>query len=190
MSYCLFRAIAPCSVGRMKKGFKMIVRVLLFVIAFFVFAKVPVLKRTIPGRVCRFVLGSPLATQWSEDFVDDVRSLREPQLLRQWSQDMLDAYTSGGISTNSPAKYWSLGQIEVPGDLIPNWLPERLYDQKFGQPPDVSIRVDAAGRPLYLLYAWYLTGLIISGDDEAVVDFKPFCLLEAAPGIHAYSLEK
>lgn len=60
----------------------------------------------------------------------------------------------------------------------------------FGMPPEVTIILSQDGSPKYLVYGWYLKGLIILGDNEADIQLVPFCIQEAAPGIHAYSLEK
>jgi hypothetical protein len=141
-------------------------------------------KRSLPGRIVRFVAGQPGAVQTAEDLADDVRQKSGLSGLQQWSTQILARCQSGTLATNGAASYWSMGTVRLAASEIPDFITRAWSDQ-----PEVSVRLSEAGQPECVVIGWYLHGLAV-GPPEYVLSFQPWCTNQAKPGVYAYHLYK
>jgi hypothetical protein len=148
------------------------------------------IERTMPGRIFRYMRGTPTARQWMEDISSDVRTMRQPERLRAWAEDMMVLHRAGKLPKSSETLYWPRG-VKIPKSLLPAWLPPEWRDRKFGRHAEAVLHLDyQGGEPLFISYSWYLTGIVIMGKRVRPFDLAPFCIEEPVSGIFTYSLEK
>ena len=117
----------------------------------------PFAKRTFPGHLLRFFLtGQPVMRQIPNDLAEDVRRKSRLAPLATWSAQLLARYRAGQVATNGKAEYWSKGTVRLAPSEVPSWL-----SGAWGEPPEVSIRLDDGGKPECVTVGWYLYGLIV-----------------------------
>jgi len=148
------------------------------------------LKRSLPGRVVRYILGSARAHQWVEDLVDDIRDAEELASLRSWANDVMERYRQGSLKTIGEPSYWAYDTHRVDPNEVAGGIREFLNIPAFGKLPEVTIYVSESGECKYVAYCWYLKGVVIAGPNYPSLDFSHFYAIEAKPGIFAYSIEK
>jgi hypothetical protein len=148
------------------------------------------LKRSLPGRVVRYILGSAGAHQWVEDFVDDIRDAKELVSLQSWANDVMERYRQGSLKTIGEPSYWAYGTHRLDPNEVAPGIREFWNKPAFGNLPEVTIQVSESGECKYVAYCWYLKGVVIAGSNYPSLDFSYFHAIEAKPGIFAYSIEK
>jgi hypothetical protein len=148
------------------------------------------LKRSLPGRIVRFVHGSAGAHQWVEDLVDDIRDAEELASLQDWANGVMERWRQGTLKTIGEPSYWAYGTHRLdPNDVDPR-IGEFWNKPAFGKLPEVTIEVSETGECKYVAYCWYLKGVVIAGPNYPSLDFSYFYAIEAKPGVFAYSIEK
>ena len=148
-------------------------------------------RRSLPGELVRFALGTPGAVQWVQDLSADVKSLKNPSDLRAWAQHVMDQYQRGDIPTNAAPHHVSLGGVLIPDSEVPKWIRDKWSGPMHGMPgPNFTISIGSHNEPRYVIIGWYLMGIVVCGDKKNEVRFTPFYREEPAPGIITYSLEK
>lgn len=145
-----------------------------------------VLKRSIPGRIVRFIAGSPGVQQAVEDLAEDIRD--DPRLanLRGWAEEVLARQRQGQLKTQNPPQNWPsdepvLDDSEVDAGIRACW-PKRegmMY-------PLFIVKLSPSGAPLFVACRWRNSGVIIGGPDYPKLDFDTFYDIEVQPGIWAY----
>lgn len=139
-------------------------------------------KRSLPGRVVRFVAGQPGAVQVAEDLADDVRQNSGLSGLQQWCTQVLARYRSGTLATDGVSSYG--GTVRLAASEIPDFI-KRAWSEK----PEVSVLLSETGQPECVVIGWYLSGLAV-GPPEYVLSFHPWYMNQAKPGVYAYHFDK
>jgi hypothetical protein len=184
-----------CGALEMKRKSKAILIALVLalgVVILFGFGRNHALKRSLPGRIVRFIHGSAGAHQWVEDLVDDIREAEELASLQAWANDVMDRWRQGTLKTIGEPSYWAYGTHRLdPNEVAPGirdfWNKPTFA---FGYLPEATIEVSKSGECRYVAYCWYLKGVVIAGPNYPSLDFSYFYAVEAKPGVFAYSLEK
>ena len=110
------------------------------------FGIVPVLRRSAPGRIIRWCLGEPLATQQVNDAADRLISSGWDQELIDLSDQLMDEYASTASTLPKGADRRSL-----PLDRLPRKL--RELGGMYGE-PELIVRLDDASTPTEIMISW------------------------------------
>ena len=151
----------------------------------------PGFKRSIPGRIVRWLQGETGAQQTVNDLAEDIRDIPELGRLQTWSVETLARFRSGQVHTNGLAAYWSVGTARLAAQERPTFVTQRWgATNVWGEEsPEISVRLSTNGQPECVVIAWYLHG-IVAGPPEYRMSFHPWCYAQAKPGIYAYHLYK
>ena len=79
-------------------------------------------RRDTSGRILRFCMGAGLYQQQGEDRVEDLQHSSALPRLQEWAVKTLDRFRSGQVATNGEASYWSLGDIQIAGSEVPQFV--------------------------------------------------------------------
>src|SRR5580693_4422415 len=100
----------------MRRSRKVILAITIVVLTAGAFATLPALRTSIPGRVVRFCLGEPGATQWVNDTVDKISSPEWTTELQEVSNRLMSEF--GPIASTLPNELFSGGR-SIPVDRLP-----------------------------------------------------------------------
>jgi hypothetical protein len=76
--------------------------------------------------------------------------------------------------------------IDLASREIPDWLTASWPENK----PEVSILLnDESQQPECIIVGWKLSGLLV-GSTDYVTKFRPWYIIQAKPGIYAFSLQQ
>ena len=112
-------------------------------------AVLPTLRTSIPGRIVRWCLGEPGATQWVNDTADKIISSAWSTELQELADRLLSEFTP--LAPTLPDEPFSRGR-SIPLDRLP--LKYRQLGGFFGDRPDLVLRTSDNGSPPSLVVSW------------------------------------
>jgi hypothetical protein len=113
-----------------------------------VFGAVPVLRRSVPGRVVRWCLGEPGATQGVNDAADKI-------IARGWDRELIGLADQLMKEYASTASALSIEPFTGGRLLPPERLPENFRTLGGGfSDPDFVLRLDSFSRPTEVVISW------------------------------------
>ena len=111
------------------------------------FGTVPVLRRSVPGRVIRWCLGEPGATQGVNDAADKIIARGWDRELIELADQLMEEYAS--TASTLPIAFTG-GRL-----LPPERLPEKFHTLGGGfSDPDFVLRLDSSSRPTEVVISW------------------------------------
>jgi hypothetical protein len=113
------------------------------------FLALSALRTSIPGRIVRWCLGEPGATQWVNDTADKLVSSAWAAELRELADRLTLEF--GSVASTLPHEPFSGGR-SIPLDRLPNKY--RRLGGIFGDRPDLVLRVSENDIPTALIVSW------------------------------------
>lgn len=128
---------------------KLILPIILLLIVVFVvtaFKTIPVLRQSIPGRIVRFCLGEPGATQGVNDAADKIISSGWDKELIKLSDQLMEEYSSFAFTLPK--------EIFAQGHSLPLYrLPQKFRSLGYGK-LDFVLQLDDTYTPTALVLSW------------------------------------
>jgi hypothetical protein len=145
------------------------------------------LKRSIPGRMVRFVLGSPGAVQDVDDLADELSLPSNAAALRSWAESVLDAQRTRNI----PAEAVQYSEL-IACAPSPEFAPAPVlaqYRAAHGSTPETYLHVDADGRVSAVVLSWahLRVGLVVRPGGSAPPLDGTFYERQPSPDIRVFS---
>jgi len=131
----------------MRKARPVIISVLVVVVVATAFWAVPVLRRSVPGRIVRWCLGEPGATQGVNDAADKIIACGWGRELIELADQLMEEYAS--TASTLPIAFTG-GRL-----LPPERLPEKFRTLGGIFPdPDLVLRLDSSSKPTEVVISW------------------------------------
>ncbi len=110
------------------------------------------LKRSVPGRVVRMILGSPVMVQYVDDLADELSLPANAAALRLWAEAVMDAQRTRKIPVGA-VQYSGLIACAPSPDIAPAPVLAR-HRAVLGNTPETYLHVDAEGRVAAVILSW------------------------------------
>jgi hypothetical protein len=176
----------------MKRQYKFICWILLSLMGIWVVYTVLqgpfALKRSIPGRVVRFVLGSPGAVQDVDDLADELSMPSTAAALRLWAESVLDAQRTKNIPADAVNNSWPIACASRP-DIAPAPVLAQ-HRAVLWCTPETCLHVDAQGRVTAVVLSWahLRVGLVVRPGGNAPPLNGTFYERQPSPDIRVFSI--
>lgn len=146
-------------------------------------------KRSVPGRVARFVAGKPGAVQWVDDLVDELSQPATVAVLRAWAAAVLAAQHGREVPTAS-VHYLELLPCVEATDIAPPQVFAQ-YRAVLSLTPETYLHVDTAGRVAGVMLSWghLRLGLVVVPGGRAPTLQGIFYQRQPAPDIRVFSTQ-
>ncbi len=126
---------------------KLIIALVVVLFIFWSFSSISILRTTIPGKIIRWCLGEPGATQQVNDAADKIISSNWNSELEKLCDKLINEYKP----LTSKLKHEPFSD----GYLIPlERIPIKFYKLGPHNEPDVVIRIDEHPEPSSLVFSW------------------------------------
>jgi hypothetical protein len=112
--------------------------------------RIPTLRKSVPGRVIRFVLGEPGATQWVNDTADDLSASSIVGELEGLADRIMTEYGSTQ-SALPPVRDFTSGP-SVPNDRVPSKF--QVMGGIYSTKPDIFVKFDKSNTPTAFVMSW------------------------------------
>lgn len=145
------------------------------------------LKRSIPGRVVRFVLGSPGAMQDVDDLADELSLPSTAAALRLWAESVLDAQRTRHIPAEA-VQSWPIACAPSP-DIAPAPVLAQ-HRAVLWCTPETYLHVDAQRSVAAVVLSWahLRVGLVVRPGGDAPPLNGTFYERQPSPDIRVFSI--
>lgn len=146
------------------------------------------IKRSAPGRVVRFVLGSPGAKQDVDDLVDELSLPLNAEALRSWAEAVMNAQRTRSIPSDNGQYDGLIAWVPAP-DIAPAPVLAHHRAVLGSSTPETYLHVDAEGHVVAVVLSWahLRVGLVVVPGGSIPVIKGTFYERQPASNIRVFS---